>query len=145
LFENYLEEGIHPDRQILERELSLAGFDSNDINQAFAWLSDLDTLSRSSYSPGLADSRAVRYYSESESVRIDQECRGFLTFLESSNILNPVQREWVIDRALALPDREVTLEKVKWIVLIVLWRQGATQDYLLLEDLLFGDSQPLMH
>ena len=77
--------------------------------------------------------------------KIDTESRGFLTFLEVSKIINPIQREWVIDRILALNDRDVSIEQVKWIVLIVLWSQGQADDYLFMEDLLFGDSTPQMH
>ena len=51
----------------------------------------------------------------------------------------------MIDRAIALSDRDVTLEQVKWIVLMVLWRQGQADDYLFMEELLFGDSTPQMH
>ena len=51
----------------------------------------------------------------------------------------------MIDRILALNDRDVNIEQVKWTVLIVLWSQGQAEDYLFMEDLLFGDSTPQMH
>lgn len=145
LFENYFEADLHPDQLTLEQELSAAGFDSTEINLAFDWLNGLETLSSSPYPDSLAYSQSIRIYADIEQKKIDAESRGFLTFLEVSNILNAVQREWVIDRILALNDRDVGLEQVKWIVLIVLWSQGAAEDYLFIEDLLFGDNAPQMH
>jgi len=145
LFENYFEADLHPDQGTLEQELSAAGFDSTEINLAFDWLNGLETLSSSPYPNSMIDSRSARIYADIEQKKIDAESRGFLTFLEVSKILNPVQREWVIDRILALNDRDVGLEQVKWIVLIVLWSQGAAEDYLFIEDLLFGDNTPQMH
>jgi len=145
LFENYFEADLHPDQITLEQELSAAGFDSTEINLAFDWLNGLETLASSPYPDSLVDSKSARIYADIEQEKIDAESRGFLTFLEVSNILNAVQREWVIDRILALNDRDVGLEQVKWIVLIVLWSQGAAEDYLFIEDLLFGDNTPQMH
>lgn len=144
LFENYFEVDVYPDEGTLTRELSAAGFDRDEINQAMAWINGLEKLSQS-YLPGLAESRAQRYYSGAEEAKIGTEARGFLLFLESSGILDPVQREWVIDRIMALNEREVSLEQVKWTVLIVLWSQGQAGDYMFIEDLLFGDTQPTMH
>lgn len=145
LFENYFEADLHPDQGTLEQELSAAGFDSTEIHLAFDWLNGLETLSSSPYPDSLVASKSARIYADLEQKKIDVESRGFLAFLESSNILNPVQREWVIDRILALNDRDVGLEQVKWIVLMVLWSQGQADDYLFMEDLLFGDSSPQMH
>lgn len=145
LFENYFEADLHPDQLTLEQELSAAGFDSTEINLAFDWLNGLETLASFPYPESLIASKSARIYADIEQEKIDAESRGFLTFLEVSNILNPVQREWVIDRILALSDRDVGLEQVKWIVLIVLWSQGAAEDYLFIEDLLFGDNTPQMH
>ena len=145
LFENYFEVDVYPDEGTLTRELSAAGFDRDEISQAMAWISGLEKLTQQSYLPSLADSRSQRCYSEAEEERMGPESRGFLLFLESSGILNPVQREWVIDRVMALNEREVSLEQVKWTVLLVLWSQGQASDYMFIEDLLFGDTQPTMH
>lgn len=145
LFENYFEADLHPDQGTLEQELSAAGFDSTEINLAFDWLNGLETLPNTPYPESLIASKSARIYADLEQKKIDVESRGFLAFLEASNILNPVQREWVIDRILALNDRDVGLEQVKWIVLMVLWSHGQADDYLFMEDLLFGDSSPQMH
>lgn len=145
LFENYFEANLHPDQGTMEKELSAAGFDSSEINLAFDWLNGLDKLSHAPYPDHLVNSKSVRIYAETEIKKIDVESRGFMSFLEVSGILNPIQREWVIDRILALNDRAVSIEQVKWTVLIVLWSQDQAEDYLFLEDLLFGDNTPQMH
>jgi len=145
LFENYFHSNFYPDQDALARKLAAAGFDSDEIGRALDWLSELENLSPSQYPESLAQSRSIRCYADAELKRFNAESRGFLTFLEDAGILNPVQREWVIDRALALTGEEVTLEKVKWIALMVLWRQGHNQDYLLLEELLFSDNEQQLH
>lgn len=145
LFENYFEVDVYPDEGTLTRELSAAGFDREEINQAMAWISALEKLTQQTYPASLAESRSHRHYSDAEETKIGTESRGFLLFLESSGILNPVQREWVIDRIMALNEMEVSLEQVKWTVLIVLWSQGQASDFMFIEDLLFGDTQPTMH
>ncbi len=145
LFENYFEVNIYPDESTLTRELSAAGFDRDEISQAMAWVNGLERLTQQSYLPSLATSCAQRIYSDTEENKIGIESHGFLLFLETSGILNPVQREWVIDRIMALNEHGVSLEQVKWTVLIVLWSQGQASDFMFIEDLLFGDTQPTMH
>ncbi len=145
LFENYFEVDVYPDEGTLTRELSAAGFDRDEINLAMSWVNGLESLAQQAPLPGLAGSRAQRFYSEAEEAKIGTDSRGFLLFLETSGILNPVQREWVVDRVMALNEQEVSLEQVKWTVLIVLWSQGQASDFMFIEDLLFGDSQPTMH
>lgn len=145
LFENYLEAEIQPDQSTLTRELSAAGFESAEIDGAFAWLTGLETLADAKFPASLGDSLATRCYADAEMRVLNAECRGFIYFLEASKVLSPVQREWVIDRAQALSEREINLEQLKWIVLIVLWSQRQTQDYLFVEDILFSENKPQMH
>ena len=49
-------------------------------------------------------------------------------------------REAIIQRALALPDPEVSLDRLKVIVLAVIWRYRHEVDALILEELLAEDS-----
>lgn len=137
LFENYFEAELAPDHGKLARELSAAGFEETEISQAFDWFQDLERLSQAEgYAEALGASRAVRCYAAPEQARLDTESRGLLAFLEGSGVLNPLERECVIDRAIALDEPEVTVEQVKWIVLMVLWSRG--RDYVFMEDFLTG-------
>jgi uncharacterized protein Smg (DUF494 family) len=47
-------------------------------------------------------------------------------------------REWIIDRALALSDAEVSTDRIKWIALLALWKLKGAGDVLWLEDLVRG-------
>lgn len=87
----------------------------------------------------------MRCYATAELEKVNTESRGLLTFLESSGVINPLQREWVLDRLMALSEAEVSLEQVKWIVLMVLWKQGHVDESLFLEDLLLDEGEATLH
>lgn len=144
LFENYFEVELQPDHGKLAKELSAAGYDTDEISRAFDWFSALEQLSQAAaYPEDFALSGASRCYTPQELLKLDTEARGFLTFMEASGILNPIQRECVIDRVMAITDTDIHLEQVKWIVLMVLWSHG--QDYVFMEDFLVGDTEPRFH
>ena len=52
-----------------------------------------------------ASSRSFRAYSKEECTQLDTGCRGFIAFLEGSGVLNPLMREIIIERAMALSER----------------------------------------
>jgi Smg protein len=81
-------------------------------------------------------SRSVRLYHDSEITRLPAECRGFLAFLEQAEAIDATARELILERALALPDEVIALNKLKGIVLMVVWRQQLPLDALVLEELL---------
>ncbi len=145
LFENYIEMDIHADEKTLEKELSAAGFESADISRAFSWFNDLEVMTDEADTQSAADRAGYRIYTLEESKKIGQDSRSFLLFLEQATVMNPLEREIVIDRLMALPDLEVSLEQTKWISLVVLWRHGKARDYLFVEDALFSDSHPTIH
>lgn len=145
LFENYYESDLRPDENTLARELSAAGFEEEDIGRAFDWYSALNDMLQVSSGMAAADRAGYRIFADAESDRINGESRSFLMFLEQAGVLNPAQRELVIDRAMALPQPEVTLDEIKWIVLIALWSQGKAGDYLFIEDVIFNEHRPTMH
>jgi len=135
LFENYFHAGAYPDQETLSKRLSAAGFDSRDISQALSWLSGLERID-----PGggtcLTGSDGFRYYTEQEAAALSAEGRGFLLFLETAGVINPLQRELVIERVLALDEPGADLEQVKLIVLMVLWNQNEAVDTLVLDELI---------
>jgi Smg protein len=121
LFEHYMEndQEFFSDSDNVRAELQEAGFDLNEINSAFTWLESL-SLQREII-PTVATS--FRIFSHEEQKALDIECRDLILFLERSGILSPVNREIVIDRALALKNEDISIEKLKWIVLLVLLSQ----------------------
>ncbi|MEQ1485867.1 DUF494 domain-containing protein [Methyloglobulus sp.] len=121
LFEHYMEDELEilPDSDSVRTELLEAGFETCEVNKAFVWLESL-SLQRA-IKPTISTS--FRIFSHEEQVKLDLECRDLLMFLERCGILTSANREVVIDRALALEDEELSIEKLKWIVLLVLLSQ----------------------
>ncbi len=121
LFENYMEDEVDmfPDSDIVRTELEEAGFEQIEVNKAFEWLESLSVQ-------GLikpTEATAFRIFCSQEEAKLDIECRNLLIYLESIGILNSANREIVIDRAMALENEEISMEKLKWIVLMVLLSQ----------------------
>ncbi len=133
LFENYLPDAC-PEPAVLAKKLSAAGFESDDITAALSWLDGLAGDSRTPCrAPGSA---AIRIYDEEEMDRLPAEARGFIAFLEQHEAIDAPLREAIIERALALPDAVVSVDRLKVIVLAVIWRFRHEVDALILEELL---------
>lgn len=138
LFENYLPDAC-PEPAVLARKLSAAGFGTDDITAALSWLDGLaGEEGGRCLSP--AHSNSIRIYDEDEQDRLPVACRGFIAFLEQHDAIDASLREAIIDRAMALPDAEVSLDRLKVIVLAVIWRYRHEVDALILEELLAEDS-----
>ena len=121
LFENYMEDEIEmlPDSDVIRTELQEAGFESCEVNKAFDWLDSLSLQRaiKSTVAP------AFRIFCAQEIEKLDLECRNLIMFLEQNGILNSANREIVIDRAMALENEDISMEKLKWIVLMALLSQ----------------------
>ncbi len=66
--------------------------------------------------------------------------------LENVGILSPEQRELVIDRLMALEGDDIDLEKLKWVVLMVLFSQpGQETAFARMEDLVFEEQPAVVH
>ncbi|HEX5648694.1 MAG TPA: DUF494 domain-containing protein [Steroidobacteraceae bacterium] len=149
LFENYFDadtdDGFEPDRETLKLELEKAGFPGTEVERALCWLEDLaaDHPARLPPSP---TSRAIRVFAALEQARLDTDCRGYLVHLEQVGILSPMQRELVIDRLMALEGDEIDIDKLKWVVLMVLFSQpGQETAFSRMEDLVFEDRSGAIH
>ncbi|MEE9412906.1 MAG: DUF494 domain-containing protein [Methylococcales bacterium] len=120
LFENYLdtEQELVPNPDIVRVELLEAGFPSPEVTKAFEWLEPL-----AEESTMLSSAPSIRIFAPQEMERINTECRGLILHLEQSGILSPNSRELVIDRLLALDEPVLTVENLKWVVLMVLFSQ----------------------
>ena len=139
LVENYFHNGQLPDAETISKRLSAAGFEDDDISEALTWLSGFSQPDEPDHHGTFAHSRGFRVYAEEELANLTAEARGFILFLEDSNIITAPQRELIIERVLALADPGVDLEKLKLIVLMVLWNQQQSVDSLVLELLASRD------
>jgi len=150
LFENYIhsETEIDVNRTDLTKELVSAGFHDDDIFKALKWLESLSELQESHLKPYLTKScsSAVRIYTWQEQQKLSVECRGFLMFLEQINVLDLPTREMVLDRVMELESRDISLEDLKWVVLMVLFNApGHETAYAQMEDLLFVEPDGVLH
>lgn len=150
LFENYIhnESDIYVNHADLTKELSRAGFHDDDIFKALKWLDNLSALQESHVKPYLSKgiSNATRIYSAPELAKLDVECQGFLLFLEQINVLDAVTREMVIDRVMDLDGNSISLEDLKWVVLMVLFNvPGHESAYAQMEDLIFDEPEGPLH
>ncbi len=148
LFEHYIDDEIEldADQDRLKVELGEAGFESAQVKKAFDWLQDL-ALSREFPDdlPSAAQT-STRIYAVEEQRKLDAECRGFLYFLETANVLDSISRELVIDRVLALESDEIDIGQLKWIILMVLFNQpGQEQAFVWMEDLVMDDLYGNLH
>ena len=148
LFEHYIDDEIEldADRDRLKSELREAGFESGQVSKAFDWLQELAlNQGQPEDMPAPAQS-STRIYSDEEQRKLDAECRGFLYFLENAQVLDPLSREIVIERVVALESEEIDIAQLKWIILMVLFNQpGQEQAFLWMEDLVMDDLYGNLH
>jgi Smg protein len=140
LFEQYLgeESDSIDERDHMQVRLEEVGFDNREIDQAFDWLEDLATIRDDKDFAPLQKS-SIRIFSEEEKDILNEDCLGFLMYLEQSNILTPMTRELVLDRVIAL-DHPLNMEQLKWIVMIVLHTHpGEENAFAWMESLVFDE------
>lgn len=145
LYENFGAFTACPDSDALAKKLTDAGFEDDEISDALSWLQGLAHVTRESVTVQSEREPAFRVYTRFEYERLGAEAIGFLAFLEHEGQLSAAQREIVIERALATEESPVLLARLKVIVLMVLWSLQVDIDALVLEELLDGGEQRLLH
>lgn len=136
VYENFFASGIYPNHAVLQNRLFAAGFDETEVREALDWLDHVNGLDHPADADALNHSTAIRCLDAAEIERLGPEGWGFLVFLESNQILTAQQREWILASVMALDASEVDVDRLKLIVLMVLWRQDHPVNALLLEELL---------
>lgn len=145
MFENYFSHHTAPDNTVLEQELSAAGFEQKDILGAFDWFQEMTSQLSGQQSEYNLDKLSTRIFSQQELDRLDTESISFITFMQQANVINDMERELILDRAMALQLAEVTIEETRWITMMALWNQGREKDYLFVEDALFNPRGQTLH
>ncbi len=145
LFENYYQTEGRPDQDTLQRKLHAAGFENDDIHDALDWLNMLTGPPDGSLPESLDARFSFRGYTSDELAKLSLESRGFIAFLEGARILTPLLRELIVERVMALPDEVVSLDKLKVIVLMVLWTRRGNVDALILDELLPDGEKRQIH
>ncbi|MEJ2330351.1 MAG: DUF494 domain-containing protein [Gammaproteobacteria bacterium] len=122
------------------------GFQEGEITKAFDWLDELAWRQGMLSETGVLDSSSMRIYAEQEMLRLDSDARGMLLFLEQNGILDPISRELVIERAMALGSNELDIDDIQWIVLLVLVNQpGMEAAFTVMQDMVYDGIPDLLH
>lgn len=148
LFENYMGNNValNLDQDTMLSELEQAGFSRFEINRALDWLDGLSKVQKSVEAGPQLTTAAIRHYTAEETEYLGMEGKGFLLYLEQLHILDPMTREVVIDRIMALDVREIDLGRIKWVVLIALFNQPDKKAALsLLQDMILSDAFDVLH
>jgi Smg protein len=148
IFENYMDNNVtlKADNQTIVVELENVGFTRYEIDCALDWLEGLSRFQIASGTVPAIASRSIRHFLPEESERLGVEGKGFLLYLEQLNILDPITREIVIDRVMALENKETDLGRIKWVVLMVLFSQPDKKSALsLLQDMILSDAFDVLH
>ncbi len=147
LFENYMDGNVQlsSKNELVVQELERIGFDRFEIDRALDWLDGLNQLQEMVKENSMGPS-SIRYYLPEEAEQIGVEGRGLLIQLEQINILDPITREVVIDRLMALDHREVDLGRIRWVVLMALFNQPEKKSALvLLQNMILADAFDVLH
>jgi Smg protein len=153
IYENYMdsEESVPTDQMLLEEELLQAGFPQGEVHKAFDWLDELawrqGSMAVSAPTPSsMGKQPSMRIYSTHEQQKINLDTQGTLLYLEQIGILDPVSRELVIERCMAIETTELSEDDVNWIVLLVLLNQpGQENAFALMEGLIYDDDLVYLH
>ena len=148
LFEHYMDgdNNDFPEQDSLRKELVDAGFTHSEVDKAFDWLEGLAAQKERSGNGLMTTKRSIRVFNNTETKKINVECRGFLLFLDQIGVLDPTNRELVIDRVMALENDDIDLRDLKWVILMVLFNQpGQEAAFAWMEDQVFEEYMPTAH
>lgn len=147
LFENYMNGTVecNADEDTIVTELEQAGFNRKEIALAFDWFEGLNRLQENGEfrapTPHL-----LRHYAPQESERLGVKGKGFILYLEQLGILDPMTREIVIDRLMALDPQEADFGHIKWVVLIALFNQPNKKTAVsFLQTMVFSEPFDVLH
>jgi len=143
IFENHLEDGdMPPNRDALQRDVVDAGFPAREVDKALSWIEALAAERPLLQSAEKSHCAPTRVFSAPEVQRLDADCQGFLYFLENRGIIDATRRELIVNRVMALDEEDISLDDLKWVVLMVLFNQPGLEDaYAWMESLMF-DCEP---
>lgn len=141
IYKNYWEKHAaqtmkETDEAVMAHELSQAGFTQQDIVRAVIWVKDLRRSVQQPYYQH--DPAAVRVFCEMEREKLSEECLNFLMLLQRSQMISAYERDLIVDRALVLPQDNVSVADIRWITMMVLDDATRQQDYLFVEDAMFN-------
>lgn len=147
LMEHYIDEDIPGEahRGELTDQLLEAGFDDDEVTEAFDWLEGLSQHRKNQLFDPSVDS--LRIYRTEEIQKLGVAGTGFLHQLEQNGVLTASTREQAIERYMALNGDGFDLEQLKWVILMVLFNQpnDDATSFAWLEELVYDERPLSMH
>jgi Smg protein len=146
LFESSEQDSAHElDDDLLKAHLSEAGFDDGRIDKALNWLENIAALQEGSIESFVTTHNSLRIYSEAEQSKLDASARGFIMFMENMGQLSAAQREMVIEQVMTLEESTLSLDDLKWVVMMVIGNSTeAAMPTQWLESIVFYDDNPTL-
>jgi len=133
------------DDDLLKSYLSDAGFDVERIDKALNWLDNIAALQGGSVTAFDTTHNSMRIYNELEKNKLDSKARGFIMFMENMGQLSASQREIVIDQVMSLEDSKLTIDDLKWVVMMVIGNSSKTPvPAQWMESIVFYDDNPTL-
>jgi len=124
LFENYMINDVIWDskRDELTEELIGAGFTDDEVLNAFVWVeAGLEAYSTDTPNYIRAQSpSSLRVYAKEEITKLGANGVELLTRLVHFGVLDQILREVVIDRIMAIDTKNINVNHIKWVVVMVL-------------------------
>ena len=145
MFENYFANHAQPDSEVLTQELSAAGFEYSDITGAVNWFDEMKCMLAQPTAVYCHKDSSLRVFAHKEQKKINLESISFILFLQQANVINDIERDLIIDRAMALRQQHIRIEEMRWITMIALWNAGREKDYLFVEDAIFNPRGLTIH
>ncbi|AGH80076.1 hypothetical protein PCNPT3_00670 [Psychromonas sp. CNPT3] len=150
LFESYmqLDQSVDVDAEEITEELLGEGFSDDEISKALAWLDNLTTLheKKVKYPTLQARDSSYRIYNDMEKMHVNCEAQGYISYLEQAKIINTHSREIVIESIISLEMPDLSLQNLKWLILMVLFNDPESSDaFLQLESMLLDFQDGLIH
>jgi Smg protein len=148
LFDNYLDLdfGVIGDENTLVCELEQAGFPAQEIDKAFDWLGELIDLNVQNVDFLNLPQHSMRILTSDEQAKLDLECQGMLIALERSNCLDPISREIILERAMAIEVERLTLSHFKRVIALVMLNRCWSDDVVAwVEGLVYDPDSCILH
>lgn len=133
-----------PNKQSILSELQQLGVPPEEGRRMLALMGDMVEARCIDEYP-LQEQLGTRVFTEVEEARMNKKCRSLLLQLEQEGILNPTTRELVLDHLLQLPPREITLQRIKWVTLMILCEQTDKLSAAHMERFLLKESSHYLH
>ncbi|MCL1886380.1 MAG: DUF494 domain-containing protein [Betaproteobacteria bacterium] len=127
LYQTYNRFDACPEPPELMQTLSAAGFRESEISEALGWLYALaKTIEEFEESDVYMEAfpSSMRIYVEAEWLALGPEAIGFIQYLEQAKMIEPIQREIIIESAMMAEELPLSFKKFKILVLMVLWSEG---------------------